>query len=139
MSFFTKYTAKFIIGVISVVVSLIMIFVGLSMKIPSEKISYYGDDAYYEYVGGDAYNIQIEASIRGGQIAGNTIAKYMLISIGSLQLFLSCICVATEIQQRKDYNMTQGTLWSIQQDINNINKEISSNLGEDYIIPNNDD
>ncbi len=44
--------------------------------------SEWSGDEYTEYVGGDAYNIMIEASLRGGIIAGRTIAKTILIVSG---------------------------------------------------------
>lgn len=51
--------------------AVLLLAVGLFTKVPSREISLYSfmDDGYKEYVGGDAYNIQIEASIRGGEIA----------------------------------------------------------------------
>lgn len=76
-----------ILGIISAIA---LIVVGIFLPVPEKRISTYSfsDEGYYEYVGGDAYNIQIEASLRGGIIAGRTVAKAVLISVGTLELFL---------------------------------------------------
>lgn len=79
-----------ILGIISAIA---VIIVGIFLPVPEKRISPYSfsDEGYYEYVGGDAYNIQIEASLRGGIIAGRTVAKAVLISVGTLQLFIVLI------------------------------------------------
>lgn len=70
-----------------------LIVVGIFFPIPDKKISTYSfsENGYNEYVGGDAYNIQIEASLRGGQIAGATAAKAVFISSGVVLLFLTIV------------------------------------------------
>lgn len=40
-------------------------------------------------IGGDAYNIMIEESLRVGMIAGRIVSKAIYISVGSLITFLS--------------------------------------------------
>lgn len=80
------------IGVFSFILGIVFILFGLIMPIPEKHINtfYKGSsynewtgDKYTEYVGGDAYNIMIEASLRGGIIAGRTVAKTVLIVGGS--------------------------------------------------------
>ena len=60
------------------VVGLIFFGIGIWYEIPSREIPYF----YEEYGGGDAYNLIIEASIRGGEIAGATVAKAVYIVFG---------------------------------------------------------
>lgn len=66
---------------------IIFLCVGLFYQIPDREIPW----DYEEYVGGDAYNIMIEASIRGGEIAGATIAKTIYIVFGFSLLILSIL------------------------------------------------
>ncbi|MDE7295114.1 MAG: hypothetical protein K2N72_11875, partial [Oscillospiraceae bacterium] len=78
------------IKILGIITSLALIAVGIFLPVPPKKINTYSysNEGYHEYVGGDAYNIQIEASLRGGIIAGRTAAKAILISAGVLELFL---------------------------------------------------
>ena len=43
----------------------------------------------YEYVGGDAYNYIVEASLRGGEISGALTAKAIYFGIAGILLILS--------------------------------------------------
>ena len=81
------------VSIIGIVIGVIMIIGSFIITVPDSEISMYGSrqtGGYEEYVGGDAYNIQIEASIRGGEIAGTMAARasYMtggiIVLIGSL-------------------------------------------------------
>lgn len=76
---------------LGVVTAIALILVGIFLPVPSKEIDMhsYSNNGYEEYVGGDAYNIQIEASLRGGIIAGRTAAKAILISVGALELVLT--------------------------------------------------
>ena len=56
-----------IIPLVIAALGLIIYFYGTSVSIPSSTFSF---SSIKEYVGGDAYNAIIEASIRGGRIAG---------------------------------------------------------------------
>ncbi len=63
------------ISVIMMVIGSALFIVGLFTKIPSKKLStwFYEEDTHSvveEYVGGDAYNYIIGASLVGGEIAG---------------------------------------------------------------------
>ena len=42
-----------------------------------------------EYVGGDAYNYIMEASLRGGEIAAATISRAIYICVGSVLALIS--------------------------------------------------
>ena len=75
-----------------IIVATIMLIIGIFLPVPKKEINTWAsadNGGYEEYVGGDAYNIQIEASLRGGIIAGRTVAKTVLITVGVMVLFLS--------------------------------------------------
>lgn len=72
------------------VIGLILIFVGVGFDVPTSYISSY---SMQEYVGGDAYNFIIEASLRGGRIAGAEISKCLYIVIGVLVACVSALKV----------------------------------------------
>lgn len=74
------------IPLIGICFGIVLIFVGLCTSVPSNNINTLN---ITKYVGGDAYNIMIEASLRGGMIAGRIISKSIYISVGSLITFLS--------------------------------------------------
>lgn len=61
-----------VIPVACLVIGIILLISGLGVSIPSDYISSY---SMTEYVGGDAYNFIIEASLRGGRIAGAMITN----------------------------------------------------------------
>lgn len=76
-------------SVFAIVVGLILFVVGLTIEIPSKELTTYSSlsDKYSvieEYVGGDAYNYIIGASLVGGEIAGAKAQKAIFISMGSL-------------------------------------------------------
>lgn len=79
------------VGYIGIFIAVIMFCFGVSTKVPQKYISYYG---YEEYVGGDAYNIQIEASLRGGEIAGARAEKAIYISSAAIILIFSLSLIA---------------------------------------------
>ena len=70
-----------IIPVACLAIGIILMIVGLGVSTPSSYISSY---SMTEYVGGDAYNFIIEASIRGGKIAGAMITQGIYIAVGLL-------------------------------------------------------
>lgn len=74
-----------IVPVVCLVVGIFLLIVGLGVSIPSDYISSY---SMTEYVGGDAYNFIVEASLRGGRIAATQISKGVYISVG---LLIACI------------------------------------------------
>lgn len=76
-------------SIIGIVLSIILVIIGIFQKTPNREIEIWEENSYEEYVGGDAYNIQIEASIRGGEIAGAKAAKATYISSGCILFVLS--------------------------------------------------
>ena len=74
-----------LIPVACLAIGIIMLIAGLGISTPSDYISSY---SMTEYVGGDAYNFIIEASLRGGKIAAAQISKCIYISVG---LLIACV------------------------------------------------
>ena len=88
-------------SIIGIIVGAILIIMSLTVEVPSKKIDTgflgYGGD-YTEYVGGDAYNFQIEASLRGGQIAGARAEKAIYLTGGLMVLVGSLIALGFAAQ-----------------------------------------
>lgn len=96
------------------ILAAVMISVGIILPVPDTEISggsysSRSDGKYLEYVGGDAYNIQIEASIRGGEISGRTAAKTILLTGGAilfvLTLFAGGVLEALEQHNQSAYEI----------------------------------
>lgn len=66
------------------IAGVIFFIIGINQEIPDHRIWW-----AKEYVGGDAYNYIIEASIRGGEIAGAMVTKAIYIVFGSFLEILS--------------------------------------------------
>ena len=81
---------------IGIVISIVLLCMGFFSNPPSKEISFYSFDGngYKEYVGGDAYNIQIEASLRGGIIAGKEAARAVYFSAAGIVFVLSMLELA---------------------------------------------
>lgn len=92
---------KRIVGYIGIVIAAVLLCFGVFTKIPQKEISFYNIDGngYEEYVGGDAYNIQIEASLRGGEIAGAKTAKAVYISCAAISFIFSLSLIAYSKQE----------------------------------------
>ena len=94
-----------LVCIIGVILALTLIVAGFVISVPDRTISSlpYAVNGYKEYVGGDAYNIQIEASLRGGEIAGAKAEKAIYISSGVILLFLSfAFEYCFDAKQKKD-------------------------------------
>ena len=74
-----------IVPVLFLLTGILMFVEGLDLGVPS---SYLYSSSVTEYVGGDAYNYIIEASLRAGRIAAAEISKCVNVIIG---LFIACI------------------------------------------------
>lgn len=74
-----------IISIVFIVIGIILLLVGLFTDVPSKEFSF---NVIRKYVGGDAYNAIIEASVRGGIIAGAVISKAVYVTGG---LILTCL------------------------------------------------
>ena len=70
------------------VIGFILLCVGIAYEIPSRELSYFGTKTY---VGGDAYNYIIEASLRGGEISGSMIARAVYICSGIITMSIGAL------------------------------------------------
>lgn len=88
-----------------IIIGLVLIIIGLILRVPGgalttyegldgAKTEYYTFDDRYsaidEYVGGDAYNYIIGASLVAGKIAGTIAAKAICMVGGAI-----CVCIGT--------------------------------------------
>lgn len=69
----------------ALIAGIVLLCIGLNTNIPSDYLS---DYSVMEYVGGDAYNYIMEASLRGGRIAGAMTTKALYTAVG---LLIGCI------------------------------------------------
>lgn len=97
------------VGVFSLILGIAFIIFGLILPIPKKDIDLYTfsfshnewtGDKFEEYVGGDAYNIMIEASLRGGIIAGRTATKAILVVGGSAFIVTGLILFKIKERQK---------------------------------------
>lgn len=77
------------VSIIAMCIGIILFIVGIFTEIPHKELTTYtllSDDysVIEEYVGGDAYNYIIGASLVGGEIAGAMAQKAVFISVGLL-------------------------------------------------------
>ena len=77
-----------VVTIILFAVGAILILMALSIEIPSNEFSFVD---IKEYVGGDAYNAMIEASIRSGEIAGARISKAVYMCSGIIVMAISSL------------------------------------------------
>ena len=74
--------------VIGIIVGAILIIASFSVPVPNREIS-----SPERYIGGDAYNYQIEASLRAGEIAGAKATKAIYLIGGIIIFFGSFIAL----------------------------------------------
>ncbi len=79
---------KDIIMIILILIGIILLINGFRMDIPSREFTFYN---LKEYVGGDAYNAMIEASIRGGEISGVMTTRAIYICSGIITISLGLL------------------------------------------------
>lgn len=84
---------KKIISISIIIIGAVLFVTGLFTQIPSKELTTYSllEDDYSvieEYVGGDAYNYMIGASLVGGEIAGAKTQKTVFIAVGLLIICL---------------------------------------------------
>ena len=87
------------IATIVVIAGLILLIVGIKYDVPNRKFSF---RTLEEYVGGDAYNAMIEASIRGGEIAAAKTRKTIYISRATITMAIGLLIVATGTNKKKE-------------------------------------
>lgn len=128
------------ISVLVMVIGLVLFIVGLFIKIPSKELTTYSSlsDKYSvieEYVGGDAYNYIIGASLVGGEIAGAKAQKAVFISMGSLIFVIGLLAYSfskENIEKTAKVNAPLSTENNIDDENNNDTK-----TSEPTVIDNN--
>lgn len=128
------------ISVLVMVIGLVLFIVGLFIKIPSKELTTYSSlsDKYSvieEYVGGDAYNYIIGASLVGGEIAGAKAQKAVFISMGSLIFVIGLLAYSfskENIEKTAKANAPLSTENNIDDENNN-----DTNTSEPTVIDNN--
>lgn len=78
------------VKILLIICGIILVIIGIFSEIPSRELNF---GSITEYVGGDAYNGMIEASIRGGEIAGAMITQAIYICSGLIIIALGCLRV----------------------------------------------
>ncbi len=71
-------------GISGLVLAVVFMILGFTTAAPDKYIKSYGTGKMTEYVGGDAYNFIIEASLRGGEISGALTAKAVYFATAAL-------------------------------------------------------
>ena len=87
------------VAAIVVIAGLILLIVGLNYDIPSKKFYF---SSIEEYVGGDAYNAMIEASLRGGEIAAAKTSKTMYICGGIITMAIGILIEVSEKKKKEE-------------------------------------
>ena len=94
------------ISIMIIAIGAILFIVGLFLGIPSKELttySFYGENytVIDEYVGGDAYNYIIGASLVGGQIAGAKAQKAIFVSVGLLIMCIGLLALSHSNEENK--------------------------------------
>lgn len=89
---------------VMVIIGIVLFIYGLTIDIPSDKLSYSGHDGtsqIEEYVGGDAYNYIIGAEIVGSKIVAAKTERAIFICVGLFMITLGAAIVTYE--ERKQF------------------------------------
>lgn len=77
-------------AVMGIVLAVILFVLGCFAEAPNRRIRGFPyEDSYVEYVGGDAYNLIIEAAFRSGETAGARSARAVYFSASAILMVLS--------------------------------------------------
>ncbi len=92
-----------------IIVGIALIAVGLIIAVPGDRLTTYeslgGSDGYSyirEYVGGDAYNYIMGASLVAGHISGTMTMKAVFIAVGALVACMGLLAFAFIANQPKE-------------------------------------
>lgn len=118
------------VSVVVLIIGVVLIITGLFIKIPNKELTTYSSlsDKYSvieEYVGGDAYNYIIGASLVGGEIAGAKVQKAVFISIGSLIFVIGLLAFSTLKEKSDKLNISNYPL-NMESIIENKKIEVST-------------
>ena len=102
------------ISIVGIIAGFCLIIVSFFVSVPDRVIT---DPK--KYIGGDAYNYQIEAIIRAGEIAGAKTAKAIYLVGGIILLFGSSIAFGILTEPK-----------NIESNKDNINKNLSNDVSD---------
>lgn len=106
-------------GIIGLILAIGFVVLGFTTTIPDKYISSYGSNKMTEYVGGDAYNFIIEASLRGGEISGALTAKAIYFAAAAVLAVISL-----SFLNSSDADAIRGDLSGIKKELSDSNKNI---------------
>ena len=117
---------KKVAGVIGIILAVVFLVLAFSTQIPDKYIKSYGSDKMQEYVGGDAYNFIIEASLRGGEIAGAQTTKAIYFGIAAILgvLSFSFLDVGSSETLRNDLSNVRNEVSNTTNSINQLNESL---------------
>lgn len=100
--------------IIGIIIAIVLVVFGIAYPVPEKHVFVSSSSsAYYsewienkgaEYLGGDAYNYQVEASLKAGYMSGVLVMKALTFVCGILLFFLSlfsaakCACVKKQTE-----------------------------------------
>lgn len=116
-------------GIVGIILAAILLVLGFVSKTPDKYIKSYGDDKMYEYVGGDAYNYIIEASLRGGEIAGAKTAKAIYFAAAGILFVLSLSFLTTDEGKdeiRSDIGAVKNEIRDAQKALTQSNEDLTN-------------
>ena len=120
-------------GIVGIIVATVLLVLGFVSTTPDKYIKSYGDNKMYEYVGGDAYNYIIEASLRGGEIAGAKTAKAIYFAASGILFVFSLSLLTTDDGKDKicnDIGELKKEIKDAQKAINQTNESLSGQQRE---------
>lgn len=113
-------------GITGFILAALFLILGFCTNTPDKYIKSYGEGKMYEYVGGDAYNFIIEASLRGGEIAGAKTAKAIYFGVAGIIAVLSI----SFITSNEDEKEIQNAISSVRHSMETTHEKTFSYLSE---------
>ncbi|MGN1421920.1 MAG: hypothetical protein ACI4XA_00950 [Oscillospiraceae bacterium] len=105
--------------ILGILAAIALVIFGLAFPVPEKhlRVSLYSHnnnwmEAGEEYVGGDAYNYQMEASLKAGWVSGVLAVKAICASSGVLLFFLILMSESHEKEVRKQNELLEKVISS---------------------------
>lgn len=124
---------------IIILIGTVLFFIGLFTKVPSKELTTHSalsdnHSVIEEYVGGDAYNYIIGASLIGGEISGAKTQKAVFISIGLLILSIGLLSLSRNSSNKLNENNETAIPSNLKDDIYEINDDTITNITDNTLI-----
>lgn len=108
--------SRCVASIVVIAIGIVLIAVGLSITVPGDHLTTYeslaekeGYSYIEEYVGGDAYNYIMGASLVAGHIAGTLAMKAVFIAGGAITSCIGLICLTPARRaERHDIQSARG-------------------------------